>query len=55
MEFSIEDRRYLLEHFRVQYMAAVRSERPGSEDVAKLWYDVQQLFVQHCKNADRSV
>ena len=44
-QFDPSERQYLLEHFRVKYNEAAKSERPGTAEVAQTWLKLQQLFV----------
>ena len=44
-QFDPSERQYLLEHFRVKFNEAARSERPGSAEVAQTWIKLQRLFV----------
>ena len=37
LQFDPSERQYLLEHFRVKYNEAARSERPGAAEVAQTW------------------
>ena len=45
LQFDPSERQYLLEHFRVKFNEAARSERPGAAEVAQTWLKLQQLFV----------
>ena len=45
LQFDPSERQYLLEHFRVKYNEAAKSERPGAAEVAQTWLKLQQLFV----------